>query len=67
VIYPGGKCKDFQSDLIVMGDLPKWKVQRFSKWSYYNGQHAQVEKCKDFFFQNDEKYKDFSRCSCFNV
>jgi hypothetical protein len=50
-----------------MGDLPRWKVQRFSKWSYYNGQHAQLEKCKDFFFQNGEKYKDFSRCSCCNV
>jgi hypothetical protein len=45
VIYPGGKCRDFQS----------------------GGQHAQVEKCKDFFFQNGEKYKDFSRCSCCNV
>jgi hypothetical protein len=42
-----------------MGDLPRWKVQRFSKWSYYNGQHAQVEKCKDFFFKMVKNTKIF--------
>jgi len=25
VIYPGGKCRDFQSGLIIMGNMPKWK------------------------------------------
>jgi hypothetical protein len=29
--------KEFSSGLIVMGDLSRWKMKRFSKWSYYNG------------------------------
>jgi len=48
----------FQSDLIVMGDLLRWKMRRFfqsgkntndfSKWSYCNEQPAQVENTKVF-------------------
>jgi hypothetical protein len=53
----------FQSGLVVMGDLPRWKVLKvakifqsgekyedFSKWSYCNGWPAHVK---------SEKYKDF--------
>jgi len=65
--------KFFWGGLIVMGDLPWWKTQRFfgdfflngekykdfSKWSSCNERPAQVKNMK--IFQRDEKYRDFSK------
>jgi hypothetical protein len=58
--------KIFQSGLIIMGNLPKWKMkdfqsdekcEGFSKWFYCNGQPAQEEKAK--IFQNGKNCEDF--------
>jgi hypothetical protein len=60
--------KIFQSGLIIMGNLPKWKMkdfqsdekcEGFSKWFYCNGQPVQEEKAK--IFQNGKNCEDFSK------
>jgi hypothetical protein len=45
----------FQSDLVVMGDLPKWKMKRVFKVV----KNTQI-------LQSGEKYRDFSKWSCCN-
>jgi hypothetical protein len=47
--------KIFQSGLVVMGDLPRWKMQRFIKVV----RNARIS-------QNSEKCKDSSKWSCCN-
>jgi hypothetical protein len=38
--------KIFQSGLIVIGDLPRWKCRDFSKLSHCNGQPAQAKNAR---------------------
>jgi hypothetical protein len=40
----------FQSSIVVMGDLPKWKNTKI----FQSGENTEI-------FQSDEKYKDFSK------
>jgi len=60
--------KIFQSGLVVMSNLPRWKTQifqwgekyeDFSKWSCCNRRPAQMKNTQ--IFQRGEKYKDFSK------
>ena len=66
--YPSGKIRRFfRNDLIIMGDLPRWKNTKiFQKESHCNEWSIQVKKnTKKGSHYNEwltqvEKYRDFS-------
>jgi len=45
VTNPNGK--NVKCGLIIMGDLPRWKIEKNVKWSRYNGWPTQVEDRKN--------------------
>jgi len=52
VTYPNGK--NVKCGLIIMGDLPGWKIEKNMKWSHCNGWPTQME---------NEKNMKWSHCN----